>query len=117
MTKEQIVSMFSDRLDGLTYEEIGQKHGITKQRVHQLLTSEKKERKIMKSVYKRLNAWMRINNVSGTEFGQMIGISAPLVHKYLKGFDGMPKRVIDKILKETGMTYEECFEVTDGERE
>ena len=37
MTKEQKVEAYSMYLDGCTYQEIGDKFGISRQRVHQLL--------------------------------------------------------------------------------
>lgn len=38
MTKEQKVEAYSMYLDGCTYQEIGDKFGISRQRVHQLLS-------------------------------------------------------------------------------
>lgn len=37
MTRDQIIDMFTMRLDGHTPKEVGDKYGITKERVQQIL--------------------------------------------------------------------------------
>lgn len=46
MTKEQKLDMFSMHLDGITYEEIGKKYGISKQAVYRIIHPVKRTRKI-----------------------------------------------------------------------
>ena len=38
MTREQKIEMFTMRIDGMTLEEIGERFGLTRERVRQILT-------------------------------------------------------------------------------
>ena len=45
-----------------------------------------------------------------SDFAGRIGVAHKTVITLMKGERGTTKYVIDLILKETGMTYEKCFE-------
>lgn len=99
---------------GMTYDEIGELLGITKQRAHQLATQVRdgfRESINRRIKYVGLRNWLyeRRMNVNilektcGTRFASSLyGDSEPR------------KSTIDAILKATGMTYEECFGDEDG---
>lgn len=44
MTRDQIIDMFTMRLDGHTPKEVGDKYGITKERVQQILAESSRRR-------------------------------------------------------------------------
>ena len=51
-----------------------------------------------------------MNCKSISDFAGRIGVAHKTVTTLMKGERGTTKYVIDLILKETGMTYEKCFE-------
>ena len=57
------------------------------------------------SIYPNLEKWIWMNCKSISDFAGRIGVIT-----LMKGERGTTKYVIDLILKETGMTYEKCFE-------
>ena len=62
------------------------------------------------SIYPNLEKWIWMNRKSISDFVGRIGVAHKTVITLMKGERGMTKYVIDQILKETGMTYEKCFE-------
>lgn len=107
--KEMIESL---RGKGLTYEEIGEVLGITKQRVHQIATKGYTDKFHPESVrqirFVGLRNWMLKNRVKVCELEKMCGLSK--IYRSIVTDSYEPsKRTIDAILKVTGLTYEECF--------
>lgn len=62
------------------------------------------------SIYPKLEKWIWMNCKSISDFAGRIGVAHKTVITLMKGERGTTKYVIDLILKETGMTYEKCFE-------
>ncbi len=62
------------------------------------------------SIYPNLETWIWMNCKSISDFAGRIGVAHKTVITLMKGERGTTKYVIDQILKETGMTYEKCFE-------
>jgi hypothetical protein len=109
--------MLSLRECGLTYKEIGEVTGTSKQRVFQLIGKIDKARfkPITEElcIYDGLRNWMNENRVSRAEFTRMMWGSLHQVNhqrlrEWLKG-KGMTMYSINKILTTTGLTYEEAF--------
>lgn len=63
-----------------------------------------------RSIYPNLEKWIWMNCKSISDFAGRIGVAHKTVITLMKGERGTTKYVIDQILKETGMTYEKCFE-------
>lgn len=99
---------------GLTYEQIGDVLGITKQAVHQasMATDGVREKLIQEIPYVGLRNWMLDNRISFRVLSDMCGRS--LNNKSLRGEVGINKKSIDAILRITGLTYEECFKEEDN---
>lgn len=118
MTKDERKEwMLSLRECGLTYKEIGEVTGTSKQRVFQLIGKIDKARfkPITEElcIYDGLRNWMNENRVSRAEFTRMMWGSLHQVNhqrlrEWLKG-KGMTMYSINKILAATGLTYEEAF--------
>ena len=74
MTKEEKIDAFTMRLDGYTLQEIGDKYGLTKERIRQILEKScKNERNTMKNyVYPNLADWM--STISYTQ------LTLPTIH-------------------------------------
>ena len=62
------------------------------------------------SIYPNLETWIWRHCKSISVFAGRIGVAHKTVITLMKGERGTTKYVIDLILKETGMTYEKCFE-------
>lgn len=110
MTKEQKIEAYTMLLDGRTMQEVGDRFGVTRQRIQQLFPhATGREYKHHKCVYPNLAAWLRDRNMSRKKFSELIGASANAVNEWLRGKYGPNKYYIDKILEVTGLTYEEAF--------
>lgn len=93
---------------GLTYEEIGDIFGISKQAAYQAANAGDGVRDdvIAKIKFTGLRDWMLKHRVGLAELERRCGcrLRSPLI------MNGNPKKnTIDIILAVTGLTYEECF--------
>lgn len=112
MTREEEMDIFSMRLDGYTYDQIGKKYGVTRERVRQILNVKGVRAAYKNSpkwIFPNIRPWMRKNHMSGKEMACMLGTCSNSFSSYMTGKRDIPKHVIDKLLQITGMTYEECF--------
>ena len=124
MTKEQKLEMFSMRLDGATFQEIGDKFGLTRQRVEQILkfgeTRSHRSKVSEKCIYKGLSDYIDKENITLNELTKMIGMkckTTELANKRITGVRQFKINEIRKILERTGMTFEECFSLKESEGE
>lgn len=105
------------REQGMTYAQIAEKYGVSKQTVGQVCGKAQPYmfRAVTENcVYPNLRRWMNDNKVSIKELLRMMG-KTPYVNTcknmsgYLRGENDPPKVIIDDMLKATGLTYEEMF--------
>lgn len=59
--------------------------------------------------YPRIEQYMNDNGMKLAEFAKHCGIPQPTMWRFMHGKADINKSNIDKILKVTGLTYEECF--------
>ena len=59
--------------------------------------------------YPRIEDYIGIEGMSLREFADKCGIAASTMSRFLNGKTDIQKRNIDKLLKVTGLSYEECF--------
>jgi hypothetical protein len=118
--KEEMIAL---REQGLSYAEIGKKLNYSKQRVFQIIggTSINFFRPISKEacVYVGIRNWMNENKINRNTLTRMIyGTLEPNLYETLKRTlkgANCRKDIIDKLLKVTGLTYEEAFLRKDEE--
>lgn len=112
--------MLQDRAAGMTYAEIGQKHGVSRQRIGQICGRWNKYYfKVIKKdgcVYVNLRNWMNENSVSRSELVRRMGLdpcgeTLSRMRSYLSGRNNPPKAYIDRLISATGMSYEQLFEI------
>lgn len=112
--------MMKDRAAGMTYEQIGKKHGVSRQRVGQMIGRSNKYcfRVIKKDGCKFINLrnWMNENSISRNELVRMMGFipngeTMARIRAYLSGLSNPPKTYIDRMIEATGMDYETLFEI------
>ena len=112
--KEMAVEMFKMRLDGATYQEIADKYGISKQRVHSLIGNPAKTR--LKTfdyiVYKGLKTWMEENKISIAGLTRIITKTATSSGRTKSKLEGKAQFKLDEIIliiKESGLSFEQLF--------
>lgn len=103
------------RLEGYTLQEIADRFGVTEQAIYNLLPpgAVRRYRSNRKSIYPALSIWMFSNGISANSFAGLVGVSYSTMLKILDGVQTPGKDTIDKILKATGLKYEEAFS-TEG---
>lgn len=114
----------ADRVSGMTCREIAEKYGVTRQAVYQAtakyMESQFREVTPEQCIYPNVRDWMNKNKVSRAELIRRMGMApAPATSSalgnHLKGTTYPLKQTIDKLLKVTGLTYEQFFYVGEGD--
>ena len=97
--KERIMEMISMRIDGFTYEEIGKKFDVSKQRAHQVVLKAVNETPKKVRNYKYPNLYFRImsNYSTAGEFAELVGVSKDKISNYLRGTTRPPLETVVKI--------------------
>jgi len=120
MTREEKIEAFAMRLDGKTYDEIGKRFGLTKQRIEQILNVSGKYMPYKKVIYPNLCRHIKEHYGSVPKFDDALGYAGRnpvLMHRRLRGEGVITISEVREILKLTGMTFEECFALADGATE
>lgn len=104
------------RAEDLTFEEIAEKMGCTRQYVSQLLNESISNRNYARTwrarevVYPNINKWLIENNMSLSRFARECGYTTSMpIRNCIIYARNTNKTVIDSILKVTGMDYEVAF--------
>lgn len=96
--------------EGMSYTEIAEKHGVSRQCVHQACTFEPNHKvKPRACIFVNLRNWMNDNCISKTKLSEIAEFSYTALDRYLKGESDAPKRFIDKMIELTGIPYETLF--------
>lgn len=112
-----------ERQNGLTFQEIADKYGVSRQCVAQACSGLTKKHfryhKEDRFAYPNLCKWMNDNRVSTSELLQMMGLE-PVANNHERiravccGKLEPRKHTIDKLLSVTGTSYEWLFDVSGG---
>lgn len=107
LTDEQIEEMRKRRDEGETLQQLADDYGVA----HSTVWGKCREitKKTKKIAYKGLQNWVKKNKIKYREFADGVGMKTQQIHMTLQGVHEPRKTTIDKILKYTGMTYEEAF--------
>lgn len=113
--------MLKDRAAGMTYEQIGRKHGVTRQRVGQICGQYNKYNfRVIKGdgcIYKNLRKWMNDNSISRSELLKKLGVESinnSVMQSFrlmLLGRRDMPEDIVGRLAVVTSMNYEAVLEV------
>lgn len=116
-SEDELITMCSLRVKGYSLQEIGDKFGITRERVRKILSEPARSARAstIKCVYPAISDYFKRNRIGTYQFASRTGITYATLYNTLTGRTNPNKRVIDKILSETGLTYEEAFR-TDADR-
>ena len=110
-SEAELMEMFRIRIEGRSLQEIGDRFGITRERVRQILNNPVRiaRASTIKCVYPAISDYLKCNRISAYQFSSRTGITYATLYNTLTVRTNPNKRVIDKILSETGLTYEEAF--------
>ena len=111
MKNDEKKKAFAMLVDGATYQEVADELGISRQYVYKEFGSyfNRKCAAAEKYKYIGIRDFLLENNLNASKLGKAIGANAGYMNKILKGENSPSKKIIDKILEFTGMTYEEAF--------
>lgn len=104
------------RAEDLTFEEIAEKMGCTRQNVSQLLNESIRDRSYARTwrarevIYPNINKWLIEKNMSLSRFSKECGYATSMPIRNCIIYDRkVNKAVIDAILRVTEMDYEVAF--------
>lgn len=115
MTKQEKLEMFSMRLDGCTFAEIGRRFNVSRQYVEQTLRGtprKKSQSNSEKCIYKGLSNYISSEGMTLCQLAEIVGLSSTGTTTIRKKITGRRKfniTEIKKILELTGLSFEECF--------
>lgn len=115
LTIDQKVEMYRMRLEGKSYQNIADRFGVSRQYVYQLIGQQCKSEpyRNVNVPYTGLKKWMNESRYSVAELSRESGCtdnhSKGTIASYLKGSPRMDIDSIRKILRFTGLTFEEAF--------
>ena len=111
MTREEKIDAFTMRLDGYTLQEIGDKYGLTRERIRQMFAAVTTESGISRKnyIYPNISDWMIGNNVSQGDLCKKLGCGQVTISNYLTGKNPPSFAFINLMLELTKMPYEVAF--------
>ena len=114
MTREEKIDAFTMRLDGYTLQEIGDKYGLTRERIRQMFASITTKSGISRKSYKNyiypnISDWMIDNNVKQSDLSKKLGCAQVTISSYLTGKNPPSFAFINLMLELTKMQYEVAF--------
>lgn len=121
LTIDQKVEMYRMRLEGKSYQAIADRFGVSRQYAYRLIGQQCKSEpyRNVNVPYTRLKKWMNESNYSVAKLARESGCtdnhSYVTITSYLQGSPRMDIDSIRKILRFTGLTFEEAFGVEEQE--
>ena len=111
MTREEKIDAFTMRLDGYTLQEIGDKYGLTRERIRKMFAAVTTESGISRKnyIYPNIADWMIENNVSQCDLSKKLGCAPNTISTYLTGRTHPTFTFINLMLELTKMPYEVAF--------
>lgn len=114
MTREQKEEAYQLREEGATLAYLGEKYGVTRERVRQILEVYEAQRtgiseRLRSCQYPSIRRWMIIRGYTYCKLANLCGSTMDTVRNGLTGKTEFKKKTIDAILAVTEMTYEEAF--------
>ena len=121
ITIDQKVEMYRMRLEGKSYQAISDRFGVSRQYVYRLIGQQCKSEpyRNVNVPYTGLKKWMNESNYSVAKLARESGCtnnhSYVTIISYLQGSPRMDIDSIRKIIRFTGLTFEEAFGETEQE--
>lgn len=109
LTPEQIAEIQKKYADGMTQKALAAEYGVSQALIQKRCGGPYRSYNKDYIIYKGLREYMAKNAISARKFADMCGIKYVTIYYILTGRNEPRKGSIDKILKCTGLTYEEAF--------
>ena len=112
LEQQKKINMFQLKLSGMSYEDIGQRYGVSKQAVQQLLTDVLSTRsRRRKTAFPAIDQYLFAtgSNVTDLYRASQVEEEYNTFLRKLKGVTRMDLETIRAVLRATGLTFEEAF--------
>ena len=113
MTIDEKVEAYRMRLEGATLQEVADRFGVTRECIRALTPAPEKRGNKKHNhkdiIYPNIDKFLYENRHSYSSFAKLIGMSGSAVYNALTGATTPTKKLIDRVLEATDMTYEEAF--------
>lgn len=121
MTIDQKVEAYRMRLEGATIQSIADKFEVSPSWIRKITPPIEGRTWSMydvreRCVYSGLGQWLFDNRCTYAKLAKLIGVPQASVSRWMSGVHIPNKLTIDKILKVTGMTYEQAFGKEESSR-
>ena len=118
MTREQKHQMLDMRLDGYSFEYIGECFGVSRQRVCQILSGKdsprrnaiSKQNRLIRYEFPNIAIWMNENDCSLAMLAEKTHITAATLSKQLLGHSEPTLKTVREIIEIIGLPFEVAFE-------
>ena len=119
-SRERCLEICKMRMDGMTYQQIGDKMGISRQRVEQILCTvfEKEPRKLKKNRkirFVNIKAYLDKNNMSYAQFSDAIQMSQFTVRQYFNDLRRPSLEFVEKTAKLLCIPWEDVLKTDEEE--
>lgn len=111
LKKERLIDIYTMRLDGHTFQEIGEKYRVSRQCVEQELKESLRQRGFKTKRYPTRSAvasYLDDRHMSVRAFSIICEVSEPNMKSFLYG-RASSRKTINSIIKATGLTYEQIM--------
>ncbi len=110
MNKMEKIMAFTMRVDGSTYQEIGEKLGYSRQNVYDALKRVLTDKSTaMRCVYPAVSRWMEQHRVTGLELSKRMCYSYSTIYAYLSGREEPSIYFKNSLEKITGIRKDVLF--------
>lgn len=112
MTNREKAEAYFMSLEGASLQEIGERFGVSIPDAAKMIPGYKPKRSIKnieKCIYPAIQEFMVKNGLPYSRMANLCGCTHSALYLVLTGKRSPAKTTIDKVLKFTGMTYEEAF--------
>lgn len=104
MTREQKIEAYTMRLDGYTLQEIADKFGVSKQRIHQIIPGSLATRgNLERCIYPNIKAWLLEKEMSITSLSKLCGTAPGSISHVLFGISWPRKKPLIKSCMSQGL--------------
>lgn len=108
MTKEDLITAFTMKVNGYKTEEISKHLGVSSASLNKSLHNVISNKNPNYSVYPKLNEYMLVNGYTATDMSELVGENVRTFADFLKGRTKSYELIV-KVIKLTGFTFEEIF--------